>query len=34
MTWRERWEAFLDWLLIGWYALLLGVEWIIDKVRR
>lgn len=31
---RERWEAFLDWLLLLWYALILGMEWGIDRIRQ
>lgn len=30
MTWRERWEAFQDWLLIGWLAVIEALQWLSD----
>lgn len=31
---RERWEAFLNWLVISWFVAVLCVEWSVDRVRQ
>lgn len=31
---RERWEAFKDWLLLCWFALVLSVEWVVSWITE